>query len=60
MTVYLSRSGDTLLLRATAAGGGITGDVAREVRPGGSEFGRTYAEWAALPDGPHEVAAPPR
>ena len=55
MTVYLSKHGGRVLLRARAESPGIVGDFVQEVRPGDVVFGRTYAEWLATAEGPVEV-----
>lgn len=50
MTIYVDVRADYVLLRARAEGdGGLVGDAAWAVRPGGAMFGVPYAWWAAHP-----------
>jgi hypothetical protein len=58
MTVYLTKSGDRVFLRAGNAGQGppFVYDC-QEIGPGWKYWGRTYEEWLALPIGPHTVPA---
>lgn len=56
MTVFLAKDGGRIALFVRAEGaGGTVGDAVLEVPPGGSAFGRTRDEWAALDPGPYEV-----
>jgi hypothetical protein len=56
MTIYLTKPDGRVILMARAEGdNGMIGDALWEVRPGESAFGRTHAEWSALPEGRHEV-----
>jgi hypothetical protein len=54
MTVYLSRPGNLVILSIRAEGDGAVGDARITVRPGTTVLGRTYDEWAALPEGAYE------
>lgn len=56
VTVHLRKSDGLISLRVRAEGEGALGDAQFDVRPGESMFGKSYDEWAALPDGPHEVS----
>lgn len=58
MTVQLARPDGRVILRLRAEGGGSIGDASFELKPGESAFGRSYAEWAALPEGPYEIPDP--
>jgi hypothetical protein len=47
---------DRLELHARSESDRTIGDACWEVRPGDSAFGRTFEEWQALAEGPHEVS----
>jgi hypothetical protein len=55
VTIYLTKFNDLVVLMARAEDDESIGDLIVEVKPGESAFGRSYAAWAALPGGPHEV-----
>ena len=55
MTVYLVRSEGRVTFQARAESAGVLGDVTIELEPGQSVFGKSYEEWASLPDGPYRV-----
>jgi hypothetical protein len=55
VTVYLTKSPGVITLQARAEGQGAIGDLARDLRPGESAFGKTYEQWAKLPEGAHET-----
>ncbi len=49
MTIFITKLDDLIVLHARAEGpGGMVGDITRRVRPGESEFGKTYEEWQAI------------
>lgn len=56
MTVYLTRSSGRITLTLRAEGDDTIGDAQFDVLPGRVVFGRSYDEWASLPDGPYEVS----
>jgi len=60
LPVYLHRDGDSVIIRVRAESedGDIIGDLTVEVRPGQDAMGKTYDEWAALPDGSIEIEIP--
>jgi hypothetical protein len=55
VTVFLLKPDARVILKARAEGPGAVGDLVIELWPGESAFGRTYYDWRALPEGPHEV-----
>jgi hypothetical protein len=55
MTVYLTKASTLIVLQARAESPDALGDLVIELRPGDEALGKTYDEWRALPDGPHQI-----
>jgi hypothetical protein len=55
MTVFVSRHGDVIEIKARAIGDGIIGDMTHRVRPGQTAMGKTYEEWSKLSPGEHNL-----
>jgi hypothetical protein len=56
MNVYLDKRGGRLVLTAHGGGDGQpSATYVQDLEPGCRDLGRTYEEWAALPQGVHEV-----
>jgi hypothetical protein len=56
MTVYVSRLDHRIVLQIRADGPDAIGDLTHFLKRGESAWGKTYEDWAKLPDGPVEIA----
>jgi hypothetical protein len=59
MIIYTHKEEDRICFLARAEGesqdGAIVGDLCHTIGPGQSAFGKSYAEWATLPEGAHQI-----
>ena len=57
MTVYVVHNYGRIYVavRAVSEDGMVTGRCLDEVEPGAKLYGKTYEEWAEVPNGAHEI-----
>jgi hypothetical protein len=55
MTIYMSKIEGRIYFAGRPGGEGLIGDLFRDIGPGEVAFGKSYDEWAALPEGAHEI-----